>query len=447
MTDSRLFADPLARFALQNLFFLLLAAIISQTADAAEVTSNINVSRIASLGNQSRPVYVTSAPGESDRLFVVESHTGNIQILKKQTDGSWQRNSQSFLNLSDAGINISTAREQGFLGLAFHPDYQNNGKFYVSYTANNQSHTSEFSVSSGNVDLADSTTFKPVISVNRTPGVTNHNGGWIGFGRDNYLYIPTGDSGGGNDPQNAAQNLNDLRGKVLRIDVNGDDFQNDALMNYAIPDTNPFITDPNANDAIWAYGLRNPWRASFDRETGDFYIADVGQNAFEEINLQLASSMGGENYGWVIKEGLRLIANEPPGFDPTDPIHQYSRAEGFSITGGYVYRTDNDASELQGNYLFADFVTNRIWSLYFDEAGDTKVQEITDKLFPDEGSLQNIASFGEDGDGNIYIVSLSGDIFLIDPVAITAVPLPAAFYLLLSGILGLFGFRKKPLPV
>ena len=447
MTHSTLLSDPLARFTLQNLFFLLIAAIISQTAEAA----TISLTRITnpSIATQSveRPVYVTTAPGESDRLFVLESHTGNIQILKKQSDGSWQKNSQAFLSLSDNGINVSTGNEQGLLGMAFHPDYQTNGKFYVSYTSSGQSHTAEFSVSSGNADLADNSSYKSVISFNRNR--SNHNGGWIGFGTDNYLYIPTGDSGGGNDPDNVAQNLNELRGKILRIDVNGDDFAGDNTLNYAIPDDNPFINDPNANDAIWAYGLRNPWRASFDRATGDFYIADVGQNNLEEINLQSALSMGGENYGWDIKEGLTVIGTPPPGFNPIDPIHQYSHNPndpdfgGFSITGGYVYRADNDGSELQGKYLFADFVSNKIWSLYFDESGNKVVEEITDDLFPDAGVINQIASFGEDANGNIYIVGLDGEIFLFDAMPVTAVPVPAAFYLMLSGILGLFGIRKQ----
>ena len=432
---------PLANLALKNLGFLLLAACFSPLAEAA----SINVTRINN--DVSRPVYLTTPPGETDRLFVLESHTGQVQILNKQTDGSWRKGSTPFLNLSDAGINISTGGEQGLLGLAFHPDYANNGKFYVNYTGGGRAHTAEFTVSDNNPNLADAQSYKPVLSFNRTAG--NHNGGWIGFGQDDYLYIASGDSGGGNDPQNAAQNLQDLRGKILRIDVNGDDFANDADSNYAIPDTNPFINDSGANDAIWAYGLRNPWRASFDRDTGDFYIADVGQNEFEEINLQQAVSMGGENYGWDLKEGLNLIGNPPNGFNPVDPIHQYSHDMndpnfgGFSITGGYVYRAVNDANPLQGKYLFADFVTNRIWSLYFDASGNKIVEEITDMLLPDLGTIDRIASFGEDADGNIYIVGLDGEIFRIDNVTASAVPIPAAFYLLLSGLIGLVSVRKK----
>ncbi len=216
---------------------------------------------------------------------------------------------------------------------------------------------------------------------------------------------------------------------------------NDGARNYAISDSNSFANDANANGAIWAYGLRNPWRPSFDRETGDFYIADVGQNSLEEINLQLAASLGGENYGWDIKEGLTIIGSIPSGFDPTDPIHQYAHdaSGGFSITGGYVYRTDNDGSHLQGKYLFADFATNNIWSLFFDESGNKIIEEISNDFLTDFGSIDQIASFAEDRNGNIYIVGLDGEIFLLNPVA---VPLPASVFLFIS-TLGLLGIRKK----
>ncbi len=197
MIPSRILHNDLFRFTVQNLIFLLLAAVISFEAEAA----TINATRINN--TLSSPVYLTSAPGESDRLFIVEQ-SGSIQILRKQANGSWAKNSQAFLRLSDSGINVSTGNEQGLLGLAFHPDYTTNGRFYVNYVANGQSHTSEFTTSS-NTDIADSSSFKSVLSINRNR--SNHNAGWIDFGQDNYLYIASGDSGGGNDPDNVAQNL------------------------------------------------------------------------------------------------------------------------------------------------------------------------------------------------------------------------------------------------
>ncbi len=436
--NSNIMSDPLARFAIQNLVFLLLAAMTSLSAEAAP----IDITRIAN--NLNRPVYLTSAPGESDRLFIVESHVGAVQILKKQIDGSWLKNSQAFLLLSNSGISVSTANEQGLLGMAFHPDYQSNGKFYVSYTANGRSHIAEFLVSS-NPDLANASSFKPILSFNRT--ASNHNGGWIGFGPDRYLYIPTGDSGGGNDPSNSAQNLQDLRGKILRIDVNADDFPSDSTQNYSIPNTNPFINDSSVNNAIWAYGLRNPWRNSFDRQTGDLYIADVGQNALEEINLQSALSTGGENYGWDFKEGTSILNTPPIGFNPIDPIHEYPhnfQTGGVSITGGYIYRTDNDNSVLQGKYLFADFISNKVWALSFAQTGAKILEEITNDLTPDIGSINGISSFGEDANGNIYIVELSGEIYSINSVPIIqeiSVPLPVGSYLILFSLIGVIGSR------
>lgn len=439
MINSKLLSDPLARFALQNLVFLILAAVvsISMSAEAAQ----IDVTRIAN--NLNRPVYLTSAPSETNRLFIVESHAGAIQILKKQADGSWLKNSQPFLLLSNSGISVSTASEQGLLGMAFHPNYASNGKFYVSYTANSQSHIAEFVVSS-NPDIANSASYRPILSFNRT--ASNHNGGWIGFATDGYLYIPTGDSGGGNDPADSAQNLQDLRGKILRIDINGDDFPSDVNQNYSIPATNPFVNDSSVNDAIWAYGLRNPWRNSFDRQTGDFYIADVGQNALEEINLQSALSSGGENYGWDFKEGTSTLKTLPNGFSPIDPIHEYPhnfQTGGLSITGGYVYRTDNDGSTLQGKYLFADFISNKVWALSFSQTGAKILEEITNDLTPDVGTINQISSFGEDANGNIYIVGLDGEIFYINSVPATAVPLPLISYFCLVFILALIGYRIK----
>jgi hypothetical protein len=252
---------------------------------------------------------------------------------------------------------------------------------------------------------------------------TNHNGGWMAFGPDGFLYIASGDGGSGNDPQNNAQDVtNNFLGKMLRIDVGGDDFPTDSTRNYAIPASNPFVGQ-TGDDEIWAYGLRNPWRSSFDRATGDLYIADVGQNVWEEINVQPSSSLGGENYGWRLREGLvptPTVGGDKP-LGAIDPIYVYRHGtgldQGYSVTGGYVYR--GPIQELNGNYFFADFSRSRVWSLRFNgdapaEFNGTNYRDYTpwtSLLRPDVGTIRDIASFGEDAQGNLYIVDYGGEIY------------------------------------
>jgi hypothetical protein len=262
---------------------------------------------------------------------------------------------------------------------------------------------------------------------------SNHNGGWLGFGPDGYLYISAGDGGGANDSSSGhtqgsgnAQDITDNPlGKVLRIDVDGDAFPADDARNYAIPPSNPFV-DATGDDEIWSYGLRNPWRASFDRMTGDLYIGDVGQGAREEIDVQPAGSAGGENYGWRLREGTIATpgvgGSRPAG--AIDPIYDYTRGagpfQGFSVTGGYVYR--GPVAEIRGQYFFADYSSERIWSLVYDgsEPGGFDGSNFTDlidrtvELAPG-GSLDinQISSFAEDDSGNLYILDLGGEIFRI----------------------------------
>jgi hypothetical protein len=260
--------------------------------------------------------------------------------------------------------------------------------------------------------------------------LSNHNGGWLGFGPDGYLYISTGDGGGGNDPGPGignAQNLNVLLGKMLRIDPLG---KNSSNGQYGIPASNPFV-DVTGMDEIWAYGLRNPWRASFDTQTGDLYIADVGQGQREEIDVQPASSTGGENYGWKNHEGtLNLLG--PPVAGAIDPIHDYAWGLGgpfASVTGGYVYR--GQLSQIKGHYFFADYVKDRIWSLKWDGSDPstfngsnfTSLIEWTGVITTDVGTIGDVSSFAEDDAGNLYIFDLSGEIFRIDTAIITAVVL------------------------
>ncbi len=372
----------------------------------------------------SSPVFVTSPPGDTARLFIVEQG-GAIKILDLNT---LTLNATPFLTVLD----LTSGGERGLLGLAFHPDYATNGEFYVHFTGTDgNSNIRRYTVSASDPDIADSGSAQPLL--NYTQPQSNHNGGWLGFGPDDFLYIASGDGGGGNDNGTGhtvgignSQDITNLLGKILRIDVDGDDFPADPNRNYAIPSSNPFVGITGA-DEIWAYGLRNPWRSSFDRLTGDFYIGDVGQNTREEINVQLAASTGGENYGWRLREGTIATPTggvggpKPPG--AIDPIYNYNHGggttEGFSVTGGYVYR--GPIPSLQGLYFFADYVTERIWSLEFDGSAPathdgtnyTNFTDWTTALDPAVGNIGQIAGFGEDAAGNLYICDLGGEVFRI----------------------------------
>ncbi len=328
-----------------------------------------------------------------DRLFVVEQN-GIIKILNP--DGTV--NSTPFLDISSQ---VSCCGERGLLGLAFHPDYENNGYFYVNYTNNSgDTQVSRFSVSSSNADIADENSELPIIDYNQPN--SNHNGGCLAFGPDGYLYISSGDGGGSGDTSNNAQNLNLLLGKMLRIDIDN----TDGNANYAIPPDNPFIGNPDAKDEIWAYGLRNPWKFSFDSLNGDIWIGDVGQNEVEEIDRATATDAG-LNYGWRCYEGSDPFntTNCPPESELTFPIAEYSSATGSgncSITGGYVYRGSVYA-DIQGVYIFADYCNGTISTL--DQSGTIVEQlDVSD----------NWVSFGEDVNGELYAVALGGDIYKIE---------------------------------
>ena len=352
----------------------------------------------------SSPVFATSAPGDPNRLYIVEKDLGRIVLLDLSSG-----NRSTFLSIPTN--QLTTGGEQGLLSLAFHPDYQNNGRFFVNLVnANGDVEVRSYTRSAGNPDVANSTG-TTIITVPH-PGQTNHNGGTVAFGPDGYLYISIGDGGGGGDPGENAQNINSLLGKILRIDVNSDAFPGDATRNYAIPSNNPFVGQPGA-DEIWAYGLRNPWRFSFDSATGDLYIGDVGQSAREEIDFQPAGT-GGLNYGWDTREGtLPFEGPNSPGF--IDPIFEYPRALGQSVTGGYVYH--GPAPGLQGAYVFADFLSNRVWSLRVQNGQAIDVIERTGQIVTGGAPLSQIASFGVDGNGALYAISLSGAIYRLTPTA------------------------------
>jgi len=354
----------------------------------------------------SAPLFAISPPGDSERLVIVEQNSAQIKILK---NGSILPT--PFIDLdSKAG----SGGEQGLLGLAFHPDYPNNGFFFVDYTDNSGDTVIASYQVSADPDVADSNSELIISTIGQPAG--NHNGGMLAFGpNDGYLYIGSGDGGGGGgfDPNNLAQNGQVLLGKILRIDIdNGNPL--------SIPQDNPFVGNALVDDAIWALGLRNPWRFSFDRLTGDLYTADVGEGSLEEVNWQSGNSSGGENYGWRCMEGTQCTGLtgctcNSPGL--TLPVHDYSHTGGnCSITGGYAYR-GSAIPELQGTYFFADYCSARIWSFRWDGINITEFQERTAELAPGAGqTIDFITSFGEDASGELYIVDQGGEVFKVIPV-------------------------------
>ncbi len=342
----------------------------------------------------SKPVEIKNAG--DNRLFVVEKD-GFIQILN--SDGTV--NPTPFLNI-DAKVN-SVASERGLLGLAFHPNYPTTPKFYVNYT-NTVGNTvvSSFTVSA-NPDVANTT---ETILLTITQPYENHNGGCLNFGPDGYLYIATGDGGSGGDPGNRAQNLNTLLGKLLRIDI-------DNGTPYGIPADNPFFNDGDDNTLaeIWAYGLRNPWKFSFDSQTNDLWIADVGQDIYEEINM-VTSTASGLNYGWRCYEGNATYNTSgcPASNTLTFPIAEYSHNDSgnfkCSITGGYIYRGTQQPN-LQGKYFFADYCSTEIGIL-------TNNSSVWSYTFTDPFTSGNWVTFGEDNDGELYVADRwTGNIFKI----------------------------------
>lgn len=347
----------------------------------------------------SQPVGIKHAGDASGRVFIIEQ-SGLIKVVKNGTV-----NPTPFLDLT--GVIDNAANEQGLLGLAFHPDYINNGYFYVNYTrdpgpGNDLTTVARYQVSAGNPDVADTNETK-ILEITQDAG--NHNGGDIHFGPDGFLYIGMGDGGGSNDQFDHAQDITSLKGKMLRIDVDGAPVAGDVLcglvQNYGIPASNPFA-DVAGCDEIWSYGLRNPWRFSFDRQTGEIYIGDVGQNTWEEINLEPAAT-GGRNYGWSCREGQNDFANgnECTGVSPTDPIIEYSHGPHCSVTGGYVYR--GPSSFFDGYYFYGDYCSDVVWLAIEGVSGWSST--VWPLAAP---TLNSISSFGEDEEGNLYIADRNG---------------------------------------
>jgi glucose/arabinose dehydrogenase len=349
------------------------------------------------------PVAITHAGDGSGRLFVT-LQAGRIVIV----DSQGLLLGTPFLDISDR---VTSGEERGLLGTAFHPDYPANGFFYVNYTdLNGDTVIARYRVSL-DPNVADPVSATVLLTVAQP--FANHNGGQLAFGPDGYFYIGLGDGGSGGDPANRAQDLSSLLGKMLRIDVDGG-------FPYAVPPDNPFVATPGARPEIWALGLRNPWRFSFDRLTGALFIADVGQDAWEEVNRQSAVSTGGENYGWRLMEGSNCF-NPATGCNDgtlTLPILQYSHAAGdCSVIGGFSYR-GSASTGLLGLYLFADFCTGRIWAAAEDGAGGW-----TSELLQDTDLL--ISAFGEDEQGEIYVAHLAspaGTIYRIRDASVENTP-------------------------
>lgn len=340
-----------------------------------------------------RPVDLQHPGDASNRLFVVEQR-GVISVIENDSD---TQEKKVFLDIEDQVED--GGNEQGLLGLAFHPDFSNNGYFYVNYTASNPNRTviSRFQVSSSDADQAEQSS--ELILLEFDQPYSNHNGGQISFGPDGYLYIAVGDGGSGGDPQEHGQNLSTLLGSILRIDVD----RQEGAKHYAIPQDNPFAGNQEGyREEIYAYGLRNPWRFSFDAVTGDLWAGDVGQNRYEEINI---IEKGG-NYGWNIMEASHCFRPES-GCDQEGlilPVWEYDRSQGdISVTGGFVYR-GSAIEALQGLYIYADYVTGRIWTLNTKDADNPINKELIRADFP-------ISSFGVDDQHELYICAFDGKIY------------------------------------
>jgi Ca2+-binding RTX toxin-like protein len=367
--------------------------------------SAIAATRVAA--GLSEPVFVGAPPGDYGRLFIVEK-SGLIKILDL---ASGQILATPFLSVTGE---IATVSESGLLGLAFDPDFVANGRFYVNLVnTSGDTEIRRYQMSAGNPDVADPASRVLIISIDQPSGLFNHKAGWLGFGPDGDLYAALGDGGGGGDPSRNGQNIDTLLGKILRLDVSGDDFPADPNRNYAIPADNPYVGTTGA-DEIWAIGLRNPWRNGFDRGLGDLYIADVGQGAWEEIDI----GARGANYGWNVFEGPATYAGGPlTGGSAVAPIHAYDRSVGQAIIGGYVYRGPSEG--LQGTYFFADAAAGKIFTLRFT-GGQWVAQERTGQVVPDAGAINGPVSFGEDAVGHLYVVDFDGDIFRLTPAVVSA---------------------------
>jgi glucose/arabinose dehydrogenase len=339
-----------------------------------------------------RPVDFQHAGDNSNRVFVVEQR-GVISVFQNDSNTSEKT---EFLDI-ESRVDDS-GNEEGLLGLAFHPDYNSNGYFYVNYTASSPNRTviSRFSVSSSNPNQADPSSELVLLEFDQP--FSNHNGGQISFGPDGYLYIAVGDGGSGGDPKGNGQNRKTLLGSILRIDVN----KQNGTTQYSIPEDNPFANNTlGLREEIYAYGLRNPWRFSFDSATGQLWVGDVGQNKYEEVDI----IKKGGNYGWKTMEGFHCFGSSGCDMEGLElPVWEYDRSKGdISITGGFVYHGPS-LSQLEGLYIYADYVSGRIWTLDISDPKNPVNTELLDADFP-------ISSFGIDQNQELYICGFDDKIY------------------------------------
>ncbi len=367
-----------------NFLSLILAAVVAQASPVvAQATPMLTLEPVAN----GLPNLVSVTHAGDSRLFITLQ--GGLVMIH---DGT-RVLPEPFLDIRNL---VLSGGERGLLSVAFHPGYAQNGLFYVNYTdLRGDTVVARYSVSQFDPNRANPSSAVPILMIQQP--FANHNGGQLQFGPDSYLYIGMGDGGSGGDPGNRAQNLGDLLGKMLRIDV-------DSALPYAIPPSNPFVGQAGIRPEIWAFGLRNPWRFSFDRATGDLWIADVGQGIWEEVDFQPVTSIGGENYGWRRMEGAHCF-NPSSNCNPGNlvlPVIEYNHSVGCSVTGGYVYRGTR-SPRLVGQYIYGDFCSGRIFGATRSASGAVTNQQLLDVTF-------NVSTFGEDVTGEIYVGDYSNGI-------------------------------------
>ncbi len=385
------------------LVILLISASCGRATDVEETPLAVRAVRAFGGLRVRRPTVVTTAADGSNRIFLV-TQQGSIHILDNDPEA---RETRTFLDIESRVVYHDKTNEEGLLGLAFHPRYKQNGEFFVYYTTTDAEHTSvvsRFRVSQESPDEADPDSEEELLRIKQP--FWNHNGGAVLFGPDGYLYIALGDGGKANDPFGNGQNLETLLGSILRIDVD----RKDEGKNYAIPEDNPFVNHERARSEIWAYGLRNVWGLSFDRANGDLWAADVGQDIWEEINIIVK----GGNFGWNIREGKHPFRSpsSTPSAELVEPVWEYHHDVGKSITGGVVYR-GKKLPELTGCFLYADYITGRLWALKYDRENKEVIENYSLQSF----NNAPVIAFGEDEQGEVLFTDSFGFIYRLERVA------------------------------